>query len=240
MTSSAVRSPKPSVFVSRRAVVTSRVPASADRCTRLASSCGVRAPESSSGSIPMARRNALAEPLSARMSGLATVAKMRTGSATTFAVVRGAEMPRNCGSSSPKTIEKAVASTRARRTGDGLDRWLRQPDVAQRAGQEAADRRLGEVADDESRDGCRPGPPTAGWTAAAGTGRPGRGRRRRRSPSGRSAGRGRRARTRSDEDGGAARQEDRCEQEQPLRHRILTVPSPRRYGPVTSLGERCG
>jgi hypothetical protein len=62
----------------------------------------------------MARRNALAEPLSTRMSGLATVAKTRTGSATTFAVVRGAEMPRNCGSSSPKTIENAVASTRAR------------------------------------------------------------------------------------------------------------------------------
>ena len=36
------------------------------------------------------------------------------GNATTFAVGSGAEMPRNCGSSSPKIIEKIVASSRAR------------------------------------------------------------------------------------------------------------------------------
>ena len=39
---------------------------------------------------------------------------MRTGIATTLAVARGAEMPRNCGSSSPKTIENNVAMTNAR------------------------------------------------------------------------------------------------------------------------------
>ena len=59
MTSSAVRSPKPSERVSMRAVVMSRVPASAERWTRLASSWGVRAPDSSScGSMPSAAQEA--------------------------------------------------------------------------------------------------------------------------------------------------------------------------------------
>ncbi len=74
----------------------------------------MRAPESSScGSMPTAWRKRFAEPLSTTMSGLAKAAKTRTGRATTFAVGSGAEMPRNCGSSSPKTMENPVASTSA-------------------------------------------------------------------------------------------------------------------------------
>ena len=79
-------------------------------------------------------------------------AKTRTGSATTFAVASGAEMPRNWGSSSPKTIEKTVASTRARALDTALDRAGREPEGREGAGQEAADRGLGQRADDERRD----------------------------------------------------------------------------------------
>ena len=48
------------------------------------------------------------------MSGLVITEKARTGSATSLALRSGAEMPRNWGSSSPKSIEKRVAMTRAR------------------------------------------------------------------------------------------------------------------------------
>ncbi len=47
------------------------------------------------------------------MSGPATTLKPRTGPATTPAVSRGAEIPRNCGTSSPTTMEKTVTRTRA-------------------------------------------------------------------------------------------------------------------------------
>ncbi len=55
----------------------------------------------------------MADPLSSEMSGRATVEKTRTGTATTLAVGNGAEMPRNCGTNSPKTIENNVTSTSA-------------------------------------------------------------------------------------------------------------------------------
>ena len=49
---------------------------------------------------------------------------------------------------------------------------------------------------------------------------------------------------RSDEDGGAASQEDRCEQEQPLRHRIVTASSRRphraHYMDPSRQSEGCG
>ena len=115
ITSAAVCSPKLSDLVTSRAVPASSVPAWADRRTSEASSCGVRAPDSSSlGVMPSARRNRFAEPLSTKIRGRATSAKPRTGIATTFAVASGAEIPRNCGSSSPNTIENNVAMTRAR------------------------------------------------------------------------------------------------------------------------------
>ena len=47
------------------------------------------------------------------MSGLAMIEKARTGPATTLPTSSGAEMPRNCGSNSPNTIEKSVTSTSA-------------------------------------------------------------------------------------------------------------------------------
>lgn len=48
------------------------------------------------------------------MSGRATTANIRTGPATTSAVPIDAEMPRNWGSSSPKSMENRVTSTSAR------------------------------------------------------------------------------------------------------------------------------
>ena len=134
MTSAAVRSPKSSERVTSRAVPSSRVPASADRRTSEASSWGVRAPESSScGVMPNSRSTRLAEPLSTTMSGRVSTEKRRTGSATTRAVRSGAEMPRNWGSSSPKTIEKTVAMTRARAAETGLDQRGGQPQPGERA-----------------------------------------------------------------------------------------------------------
>ena len=116
ITSAAVWSPNPIDAVRSRAVWGSRVPASAELRTRNASSCGFRAAESSScGSTPTARSTRLAEPLSSQMSGRATAVNARTGSATTFAVAKGAEKPRNCGTSSPTIIEKTVAMRRAMR-----------------------------------------------------------------------------------------------------------------------------
>ena len=97
------------------AVPSSRVPTSAERRTREASSCGVRAPDSSSwGVMPTVRSTRLAEPLSTMISGRVRTENTRTGTATTRAVRSGAEMPRNCGSSSPKTMENTVATTSAR------------------------------------------------------------------------------------------------------------------------------
>ena len=73
------------------------------------------------------------------MSGAGETANTRTGPATTFAVASGAEMPRNCGSSSPKTIENTVAISRASAGGHGVDgRRRRQPRRLQRAAEQRA------------------------------------------------------------------------------------------------------
>ena len=61
------------------------------------------------------------------MSGRVRTEKTRTGSATTRAVRSGAEMPRNCGSSSPKTIEKTVAIDEGQSRGDRLHQRGGQP-----------------------------------------------------------------------------------------------------------------
>ena len=71
--------------------------------------------------------------MSTTISGLASTAKTRTGMATTLAVASGAEMPRNCGSSSPKTIENTVAMSRARAAETGLERLVLQAERAERA-----------------------------------------------------------------------------------------------------------
>ena len=114
ITSAAIRPPKSSERVTRRATSSSSVPTSAERRTIEASSRGVRAAESSScGVMPNDSSTALADPLSTAMRGRRTRVKIWTGRATTFAVPSGAEIPRNCGSSSPKTIEKRVARTSA-------------------------------------------------------------------------------------------------------------------------------
>ena len=83
------------------------------------------------------------------MSGRATTAKTRTGSATTLAVASGAEMPRNCGSSSPKTIEKTVARTSARAAETASTIAADSPSRVSGPIEQPADRGLGEVADDQ-------------------------------------------------------------------------------------------
>jgi hypothetical protein len=55
----------------------------------------------------------LALPLSSAMSGRAIEANTRIGAATICAVASGREMARFFGTSSPRTIENAVASTSA-------------------------------------------------------------------------------------------------------------------------------
>ena len=152
ITSAAVCSPKPRDLVTSLAVPASSVPAAAERRTSEASSCGVRAPDSSSrGVMPSARRNRLAEPLSTKISGRATSAKPRTGIATTLAVASGAEMPRNCGSSSPKTIENRVAITRATTAATDSSVEPVEPGGLQRRLEQHPERRGGEEAEDERR-----------------------------------------------------------------------------------------
>ncbi len=120
ITSAAVRAGKSSERAMISAVVSSRVPTSAERRTSAASSSGVRALDSSScGSTPTARSSRFALPLSKVISGPTARLKARSGPATTFAVASGAEMPRFCGSSSPMIIEKTVAMNRPRPTARG-------------------------------------------------------------------------------------------------------------------------
>ena len=91
------------------AVVPSRVPCSADRITRLVSSCGVRAERSSScGSIAKMRSTPLAVPLSAQMSGRNSVVDTRAGPTIARAVPIGAAMARFFGTSSPNSMDRKL------------------------------------------------------------------------------------------------------------------------------------
>jgi hypothetical protein len=115
MTSAAVWTPKPMDAVSNWAVASGMVPAAWLVRTSEASSAGLRAAEISSwGSTPTPRRKVLAEPLRTTMKGRAIVVNQRSGADTSLAVPKGADRPKNWGTSSPKIIENTVASTRAR------------------------------------------------------------------------------------------------------------------------------
>ncbi len=112
MTSAAVWSANPRDAVTSRAVLRSRVPASADVRTSEASSAGLRAADSSSwGSMPRARSVRFATPLSRRIIGLAAFPNHRTGVAATFAVASGSDTARVFGTISPTIIEKTVATS---------------------------------------------------------------------------------------------------------------------------------
>ncbi len=153
MTSAAVRAGNSSDRVMISAVVSSRVPTSADRRTRAASSSGVRALESSScGSTPTPRSSALALPLSTVMAGPTARENARSGPATTFAVRSGAEMPRFWGSSSPTIIEKTVAISRPRATASGsAPSRPRRRARTQRGLEQGRERGLHQEAHDERR-----------------------------------------------------------------------------------------
>ena len=115
MTSAAVWSPKPRDAVTSRAVLRSRVPASADERTNEASSAGLRAAESSSwGWMPSAISVRLATPLSSRIIGFIAMPNQRTGPAATFAVASGSDTASVLGTISPTIIENTVAISMAR------------------------------------------------------------------------------------------------------------------------------
>ena len=65
----------------------------------------------------------MADPFRTAISGRARIAKARTGKATTLAVRSGAEMPRNCGTSSPNTMENTVTSSSAVAVATGSTAW---------------------------------------------------------------------------------------------------------------------
>ena len=114
ITSAAVWSAKPRDAVTSRAVLRSRVPASAEERTSEASSAGLRAAESSScGSMPSASNVRLATPLSRRIIGFIAMPNQRTGAAATFAVARGSDTARVLGTISPTIIENTVAMSMA-------------------------------------------------------------------------------------------------------------------------------
>ncbi len=110
MTSAAVCWEKPSERVSRVAVPSSSVPASADRLTRKASSVFERPLVSSSrGSMPALRRILLALPLSTKISGVTAQVKPRCSGTDQRAVAIGTEIARFLGTSSPSSIDTMVA-----------------------------------------------------------------------------------------------------------------------------------
>jgi hypothetical protein len=83
------------------------------------------------------------------MSGVARIEKIRTGPATTLPTANGAEIPRNCGSNSPTTIENTVIQHQAPTRPKPSARPRSAGSTAEPAArlQQRPDRRLGEIAD---------------------------------------------------------------------------------------------
>ena len=114
MRSSATRSVKRSERSSSVAVPSSSVPRSALARTRELSSPGERAERSSSaGSTPSLRTMALAMALSALISQRNACANPLCSQTTARAVRSGSAIARFLGTSSPNTMDSAVASTSA-------------------------------------------------------------------------------------------------------------------------------
>ena len=133
----------------------SRVPASAERRTSEASSCGVRAPDSSScGVMPTVRSTRLAEPLSTMISGRARTEKTRTGSATTWAVAqRGGDAEELGQQLAEDHREDGREDQRQGARRRPRPHRLRSPSRVSGPLSSRPDGRLGEVADDERRQG---------------------------------------------------------------------------------------
>ena len=113
MISPAVRAPNSTDFSISSAVSTSRVPWSAEREIRLASSVDERAERSSSwGSMPRRRTTALAAPLSTLIGQALAKVKARWNPCVARAVSIGRAMARFLGTSSPKMIVRNVLRTR--------------------------------------------------------------------------------------------------------------------------------
>ena len=154
MTSAAVWSAKPRDAVTSRAVLRSRVPASADERTNEASSAGLRAAESSSwGWMPSAISVRLATPLSSRIIGFIAMPNQRTGPAATFAVASGSDTASVLGTISPTIIENTVAISMARTeaTDEAVD--SDRPSVLERPHEQHPDRRAGDEAEHQGGQG---------------------------------------------------------------------------------------
>ena len=114
MNSLAVVCPKRSERSIMRAVAGSKLPDSAEVRTREPSSCAERAEASSSaGSMPRRRTNQLAEAFMALMNQEMKALNQPTGRTTRRAVCRGRVIAAFLGTSSPKTIDRVVATISA-------------------------------------------------------------------------------------------------------------------------------
>ncbi|BAS17301.1 hypothetical protein AHiyo8_56040 [Arthrobacter sp. Hiyo8] len=115
MTSAAVRAEKFRVRATKLAVPASRVPSSAERRTREASSEGERAPEISSLASSPTRLSTLFEkPLSTMIAGLNTAVNISCGRASARPSGNAKARAMFLGTSSPISIDKPVAKAMAR------------------------------------------------------------------------------------------------------------------------------
>ena len=153
MRSSATRSVKRSERSSRVAVPSSSVPCSALARTSELSSPGERAERSSSaGSTPSLRTMALAMALSALISQRNAYANPLCSQTTARAVRSGSAIARFWGTSSPNTIDSAVASTQREHGGGGGRRALGEAERGEAGHEQGGDRGLGDVAGDQRGD----------------------------------------------------------------------------------------
>ena len=154
MTSAAVRPENFSVRAMKLAVPASRVPIAAERRTREASSAGVRAPEISSlASRPKMLSTLLEKPLSTTMAGLKIAVKISCGRARALPTWNDSAMAMFLGTSSPISMDRRVAKAIARTSDTEETAAVRQPQGAQRAFEQLADRRFHDVAGEQRGDG---------------------------------------------------------------------------------------
>ena len=95
----------------------------------------------------------MALPLSSTISGCATIENTRMNGVMTRAVASGADRPRNWGTSSPTTIEKAVARTSAIATDTASTAPSGGRAGSSGALQQAGDARLDQEADQQRGQG---------------------------------------------------------------------------------------
>ena len=187
MISPAVRVPNSTLRSISSAVSASRVPWTAERWTREASSSELRAERSSSwGSMPRRRTSALAEPLSTRIGHLLRAVKPRMKRWVPAGRLERHGQGDVLGDHLAEQHREHGAEREPDADGDGRDPVVRHSEGLERRVDQLGDRRLRQEADGEvgHRD-ARPGRLRAGSTGSAGrAGRPRlrRLRRRRRDP----------------------------------------------------------